>query len=384
LVPLRHLIFLALLLSSIERRQRKNGRACYVTRWREGGKNRSRVFDTRNDALAWDAETRRRRRLGPLGMFDEGKRSVTKLYEEWLATHGQDLAPKTVSIYTGAWRLHVEPFMGEMRLTEVTPLAMERWARKRIADGAGEASIEKAWLVLSSMFARAVVWGWVQQNPVRLAKKPKKKNAKREPVVLTPAQVEAVRSSMPTRDAAFVSTLAYAGCRPGEALALLWSDIGETHITVNKAMSMGQVKGTKTGKNRRVPMVAPLRQDLREWRMQSAHSKDDDPVFPNFRGEYWTDPDSKAWAGRFFRPALKSAGIEFPVRIYDLRHTAATLMLKSGLSIVETAKRLGHSPSMCLDTYQHVMEEFEGVTIDLEREITCARTKSREGRAGVG
>ena len=61
------------------------------------------------------------------------------------------------------------------------------------------------------------------------------------------------------------SVLAYAGLRPGEALALTWGHMGERTVLVEGAVSLGEVKATKTGRSRSVRLLAPLR-DLAEWR----------------------------------------------------------------------------------------------------------------------
>jgi integrase len=79
------------------------------------------------------------------------------------------------------------------------------------------------------------------------------------------------------------------------------------------------------------------------------------------------------WAGRYFRPALRAAGITDRVRVYDLRHSACSLMIASGLNVIEVAKRMGHSPSMTLDVYGHVFDEYEGQgPVDVEDEIRRA------------
>ena len=64
------------------------------------------------------------------------------------------------------------------------------------------------------------------------------------------------------------------------------------------------------------------------------------------------------------------------MRAYDLRHSHV-LKCRSprGSTLCEVARRAGHSPTMCLSTYAHVFEEFEGRTIDLEAEILRARAK---------
>ena len=49
------------------------------------------------------------------------------------------------------------------------------------------------------------------------------------------------------------------------------------------------------------------------------------------------------------------------------------MLIASGLNVVEAARRLGHSPAMCLSTYAHVFDEYEGRRIDLDFEIAEAR-----------
>jgi integrase len=127
-----------------------------------------------------------------------------------------------------------------------------------------------------------------------------------------------------------------------------------------------------------------FRSDLLQWRFASAHSSDGDPVFPNFAGRHWTEPDTRAWAGRRFRPALRAAGIGEAVRPYDLRHSAASMWIAWGLNVVEVARRMGHSPTMCLSTYAHVFEQWEGKgPIDLEEEVRLTRSVA-ERRASYG
>lgn len=359
---------------SIELRRDSKGRARYVVRVREGGRNRARVFDRRQDAKRWEDEVRRRRQLGNVGVLDHERRTVGELFDAWRETHGADLSRKSLQMADGCWSSLIAPSFENARLSEVTPLAVEQWARRMLSAGRGEASVEKGWLTLSSMFRRAHAWGWSQSNPVRAAQRPRKRSQRREPVVLTPAQVEAVRARMERQiDRTLVAVLAYAGLRPGEALALTWADIGTTYVSVSKALSLGEIKTTKTGKSRRVPLIPALRSDLLQWRIASEHSAPGDPVFPNYAGSWWTEPDTRSWAGRRFKPALSAAGIEESVRTYDLRHSYCSMLIASGLNPVEVARRAGHSPAMTLTTYAHVFEEWEGKRIDLEQEVAEAR-----------
>ena len=63
---------------------------------------------------------------------------------------------------------------------------------------------------------------------------------------------------------------------------------------------------------------------------------------------------------RHFKPALKAAGLPATVRLYDLRHTCATLLLQAGVNPKVVAERLGHaSVTLTLDTYSHVLPTMQ-------------------------
>jgi integrase len=64
------------------------------------------------------------------------------------------------------------------------------------------------------------------------------------------------------RDQVAVSLMAYGGLRPGEMLAATWDSVGEHVLIVDRSISYGQVRRTKTGRARTVELVEPLREDL--------------------------------------------------------------------------------------------------------------------------
>ena len=137
------------------------------------------------------------------------------------------------------------------------------------ADGVGDNSILKALTVLQSILQRAVEWRRIDRNPVRDVRKPSQARTR---VVrpLTPQAVERMRAYLLQTDrrldATLVSVLAYAGLRPGEAIGLRWHDLGERTLLVERSVAFGQLKSTKTASTRSVRLLAPLKQDLLDWR----------------------------------------------------------------------------------------------------------------------
>jgi len=69
-----------------------------------------------------------------------------------------------------------------------------------------------------------------------------------------------------------------------------------------------------------------------------------------------------------------AVGVE-GARPYDLRHAFASLLIHEGrLSVVDIASQLGHNPTVCLDTYAHVMAEQRGaVPVSAEEQILLSR-----------
>ena len=79
------------------------------------------------------------------------------------------------------------------------------------------------------------------------------------------------------------------------------------------------------------------------------------PVFPARPGGFWRATDWRNWRKRIYKPTAEAVGID-GARPYDLRHAFASLLIHEGrLSVVEIAAQLGHNPTVCLDTYAHVM-----------------------------
>jgi integrase len=127
-------------------------------------------------------------------------------------------------------------------------------------------------------------------------------------------------------------------------------------------VALGDVKETKTGQSRSVRLLAPLAADLREWRIKSGRPADDALVFPTRDGRVWPDEHWRNWRQRVFAPAAIAAGLD-QFRPYDLRHSFVSLLFAEGRTVIEVARQAGHSPTMALATYGHVIEELEDTAL---------------------
>jgi integrase len=362
---------------SIERVSRKRGTGWRV-RWRDGTRNRARTFDRKADAVAFEAEVRRRRIAGDLRPLEAGRETLQEFAEEWWRLYAlQNLARTTLASYASLWDAHVLPRLGATPLRELDPLSLAAFRAELTAAGVGPAAVRRVMVILQGVLERAVEWQHIPANPARAVRKPPQR---RERAVrpLSPLAVERIRARLldagRVRDAVLVSVLAYAGLRPGEAIALTWSHIRDRTVLVERAVALGELKTTKTARTRTVRLLAPLGADLREWRIRQGRPPDEALVFPGRGGAIWGDDAWRYWRRRVFKPAVKAMGLNSPVRPYDLRHSFVSLLLAEGANVVEIASQAGHSPTMTLSTYAHLFDEAAGAEpISADDEIRRAR-----------
>jgi len=357
----------------IQKRVLKSGAVRWKVRWRQGERYRSQTFDRKGDAVTFAAEIRRRQQLGTLVSIDSGRVTLADyVIHTWAPAYGSNLARKTQLHYEHLLVKHVLPELGPLELRAITPETIARWQADRLAGGHGRVAIRHAFDLLGSILQRAFEGGQIQTNPARAVRKaPRPRRAEVRP--LPPATIERMRAASTPRDATLISVLAYAGLRPGEALALQWRDIREQTILVERAVSLGVEKDTKTAAHRTVRLLPPLAADLREWRLRSGRPADKALIFPSVTGAAWSQPAYQSWRRRAFKRSLAFANVEH-ARPYDLRHSFASLLLHEGRSVIYVARQLGHDARLTLTTYGHVMDEFEDAPqLDAHTAITEAR-----------
>ncbi len=298
------------------------------------------------------------------------------MVDTWAPIYAAMLAPKTRKTYTSLYDGHVAPVLGAIPLRELTPELIARWQSDRLAAGAGPAAVRQALGLLGNVLQRAFESSRIASNPARVVRKaPMPRRCEIRP--LAPVTVERMRTASSARDRALLSLLAYAGLRPGEALALRWSDVRDRTLLVERSVSLGDVKDTKTTKHRTVRLLAPLAADLREWRMASGRPAESALVVPGHDGQPWTETAYKNWRRRGFARAVKAAELERATRPYDLRHSFASLLLHEGRSVIYVARQLGHGAQLTLGTYGHVIDELDDQpSTEAETAILAARSSS--------
>lgn len=364
------------------------GRNRYRVRYRDGANPnpKTRTFDTRAEAQEFEDAVRAAKR-GGIQVPTQGTQTLAAFGAEYREKYANvELAPSTLAARRTLSNAHVIPRIGHYTLATLAhqPEILQSFKTELLTSGVGDASVAKTLATVSAVLGKAVEWNRIATNPTSGIRKPPQKR-KRVIHPLAPAVVETLRAHMPTDDdKRLVSVLAYAGLRPGEALALHGSDVGRRAISVTKAISEGVEGDTKTGNDRSVPLLEPLAEDLRGVATGL--------IFPRPDGRPWTNHDTHNWRKRVWQPACDAAGVgtittevvggktrrsyDGPVP-YDLRHSFASLLLAERRNPLEVAEIMGHSPQILLSTYAHVIAEQRGTTpLSAEEQIREARVKN--------
>jgi integrase len=198
------------------------------------------------------------------------------------------------------------------------------------------------------------------------AELPRLRRAERQ--FLTPEQAERFLRQAEKEDNRFralFAVLLLTGIRPGEAFALQWSDINGRSLQIRRALvwlygKAPLLEETKTRRTRVIALgerVARVLQQHKarqaELRLAMGESYEDQGLI--FASETGGPLTLRNVTERHFKPLLKRAGLP-NVRLYDMRHTHATLLLAAGEHPKVVQERLGHSTIMLtLDTYSHVV-----------------------------
>lgn len=226
-------------------------------------------------------------------------------------------------------------------------------------------SVRYVHAILRSAFQQAVRWRVLAQNPCLAVRLPKQQA--KEMHALSGAEAAAFLSAV--REAphgALWTLLLGSGMRLGEALGLRWSDLdGET---VNVRRSQTRTKAglvftePKTAKSKRtidLPRYAiealkrhRAEQGRHAMRLGTEYDRGADLIFADPFGR---PQHPNPLREREFVPLLKAAGLP-PIRIHDLRHTHASLLLAAGEPVLNVSRRLGHAnATLTLNTYGHCM-----------------------------
>jgi integrase len=296
------------------------------------------------------------------------------------------LAPSTVASYRKNVRLHIIPAIGAVPLASLTPVVLDKLYRQlesggraghREGEGLSARTVRYVHGIISSALRDAVEAGLLTARPASRAHPPTARQARApEMHPWTAAQLAAFLAW--SREKSQLHTawhvLAMTGMRRGELLAMRWRDIDLDAGTISVRRSVGVVKAlgqpeqitegsTKTGKARVIDIDPGTVAVLRSWKaergsMALALAKPDALAFGNIQGAFrHPETFSKLFAKTVARCRTDLGDDAVPkIRLHDLRHAHATILVSDREPVSTVSQRLGHaSEVVTLTIYSHVL-----------------------------
>ena len=291
--------------------------------------------------------------------------TLAQYLDEWLNLTSEKRNEKTNSDYEGFFRLYVKPAIGNLPLIKVGAMDIQRVYKAMSDRGLSPKTVRLTHGALSVALKQAVKWKKIRETPAAGVDLPKR--AHREMMFLDDKQAKKFLEVCKEDKHGLLFDLAiYTGARPSEYLGLKWQDIdfdrGLLRIqrkVRHNSKGGGWYEGeTKTKQSKRsMPLDESLLASLRKHRIKQ--SKGGQMQTFVFASEAGTPLSLRNLERRHFKPLLKKAGLP-DIRLYDLRHTCATLLLMKGTDIKTVSEWLGHAnPDETLRTYAHVLPSMK-------------------------
>jgi integrase len=262
----------------------------------------------------------------------------------------------------------VLPAFAGARLADLDTLAVREWLAGLVGGGLSAKRARKAHQILSQVLDAAVDGGKLARNAAAGVKLPTVQ--RREMHFLDAVQVEAIADAIDPRYSTLVRVAAYTGLRPCELVALRVGRLDLLRGTARVAEAAPEVAGrlewggVKTHEARTVRLPRFLCEELGAHLADRPHGAED-LVFTAPPGGPLRE--SKFVPG-YFKPAVRAVGLPATLRFYDLRHTAASPLIREGASVKAVQRQLGHATaSITLDTYGHLFpDELDALATRLE------------------
>lgn len=374
----------------------------------------SKTFELKTDAEKWARKQE--------GLKDEGfrpavtKETLSAYLERWLKIHGTQVRARTMYDYKMIVQRWITPANGKRLPDDCPRLGAVRLDRLEVSHfdllyvflaerGLSVRSIRYVHSVLRRALKDAVKKELIPRNPTDFATVPKADNARDDDD--DEPEVDAERAMDREQVARFIAAakedrlsplwyvLITGGLRPSEANGLRWRNVDFEAGTVRITHALSRVAGRKwsltrpkTKRSRRtVPLPPVTMKELKRWKAEQAKER-------LKAGDTWQDHgfvfttetgapiDMANVYTRNFKSVMRAAGLgtvgPVPVkpkgrpgppkmppftcafRMYDLRHTCATLLLMAGVPLKVVSERLGHSTIvLTADTYSHVLPTMQ-------------------------
>ena len=283
----------------------------------------------------------------------------------WLPS--KQVETSTLAAYRSYLDKHFIPTFGRRPMGKILPSEIQRWVTTATENGLSAASVRKYHTMLHSIFERAQHDRVVTFNPCAHTELPKviKKKAR----TLTPEEYVAIVASLPAQHRLMVETAINTGLRWGELIALKprHLDLIKRTLTVEETVVEVSIKNSPTSQRMLTkpypkdnePRTMGLPEELATRLAAHIADRGLGPADLLFATREGTPISRNTFRTRVWLPAVKASGVDFDVRVHDLRHAHASWLLPGGSDLKSVMDRMGHAQITTTQKYLHTLPDAD-------------------------
>jgi len=245
----------------------------------------------------------------------------------------------TIKLYYRMFNYRIATYFKNYNIDDIKPSDIKSWQSHCIKDGLNYKSVKLARVILKSILNNAVLDEIIDTNPINNIKPPKATKEQKEIIPFTFDEVKLILENSGSLRG-FLTIAFFTGMRLGELRGLKWEDVdfNRKKIHIKRTIYAGIENTPKTGKDRIIDMLPIVEQALKEKYLDTGLEYS--YIFKNKKGNpyAWDVSIIETW----WKPILKRCGLMYR-RMYETRHTFATMMLLGGEDILWVSQMLGHS-----------------------------------------
>lgn len=292
-------------------------------------------------------------------------------YKKYIEDENKHLSPGTLKVRTSFIKSNIEPFFRDVKLCDVSPYTLQEFANY-VYMNYSKGSAQHRLAAVKAVLTEAYRLKEIKENPCNFIKSPKSKvendnRIAQEPYSKNEAQLLIKHLNDEVYEIPILLMLT-CGLRYAEMAGLRWKDIDfeENTLTVNQVLiyndSEISFKEPKTvGSIRTISIPIELMSKLKKWKIKHNEYKlegvleYEELVCLNSILMPVLEQTLLSWFKRFTKKINLRA-----VRLHDLRHTHATLLILAGTDFKTVSNRLGHTDiKITLNRYSHVLKEMD-------------------------
>lgn len=266
--------------------------------------------------------------------------TITDLWKEYEKDHFPTLSPRSQTDQRGMWANYILPELGMVAVRELNNRQV-RHLHSKISEKTPTRA-NRVLEVLRKALNLSIEWEWITRNPANDFRRNSEHSREKYLTADQYERVFAALEKMTNQKAAnAIRLLTLTGARRGEVLGLEWQDLDLELGIWNRPPHK-----SKDRKRKRIPLSNEALMLLRSMREVAGA----DFLFPTSKGTPMPDLN-RPW--RWLR-----SEVEIPdLRIHDLRHSFASVLVSSGETLETIGKLLGHSQHQTTMRYAHLMDD---------------------------